>query len=90
MSEVEARRMFHQIVAAVNYCHKRNVVHRDLKAENLLLDSNMDIKLAGDYKNEVLALFFSTLYVCVCVCGCVSALNTVIPPLTLPHSAVSL
>ncbi|PSN34704.1 hypothetical protein C0J52_19023 [Blattella germanica] len=46
MSEIEARRMFHQIVAAVNYCHKRNVVHRDLKAENLLLDSNMDIKLA--------------------------------------------
>jgi serine/threonine protein kinase len=65
MSEVEARRMFHQIVAAVNYCHKRNVVHRDLKAENLLLDSNMDIKLAGEYKNEALALFFSTLYVCV-------------------------
>jgi serine/threonine protein kinase len=48
MSEVEARRMFHQIVAAVNYCHRQNVVHRDLKAENLLLDSNMDIKLAGE------------------------------------------
>ena len=48
MSENEARRLFHQIVAAVSYCHKRNVVHRDLKAENLLLDSNMDIKLAGE------------------------------------------
>lgn len=47
MDEVEARRIFHQIVEAVHYCHSHNVVHRDLKAENLLLDSKMDIKLAG-------------------------------------------
>ncbi|XP_034233875.1 serine/threonine-protein kinase SIK3-like isoform X2 [Thrips palmi] len=46
MDETEARRIFHQIVEAVNYCHSHNVVHRDLKAENLLLDSKMDIKLA--------------------------------------------
>lgn len=49
MDEVEARRIFYQIVEAVNYCHTHNVVHRDLKAENLLLDSKMDIKLAGVY-----------------------------------------
>ena len=47
ITELEACRIFHQIVAAVSYCHSRNVVHRDLKAENLLLDSNMNIKLAG-------------------------------------------
>ncbi|XP_073996581.1 serine/threonine-protein kinase SIK3-like isoform X2 [Rhodnius prolixus] len=46
ISEQEACKIFHQIVAAVNYCHSRNVVHRDLKAENLLLDANMNIKLA--------------------------------------------
>ncbi|KAL0281085.1 UNVERIFIED_CONTAM: hypothetical protein PYX00_002182 [Menopon gallinae] len=46
MSEDEARRIFHQIVAAVSYCHRKNIVHRDLKAENLLLDPNMNIKLA--------------------------------------------
>ena len=47
MSEDDARQKFKQIVDAVHYCHQRNVVHRDLKAENLLLDENMDIKLAG-------------------------------------------
>lgn len=46
MSESEARKKFQQIVAAVGYCHERNVVHRDLKAENLLLDSEMNIKIA--------------------------------------------
>jgi len=47
MGEPEARRIFSQIVRAVSYCHSKNVVHRDLKAENLLLDDKMDIKLAG-------------------------------------------
>jgi serine/threonine protein kinase len=46
-SEREACRMFQQIVSAIHYCHSMKIVHRDLKAENLLLDSNMDIKLAG-------------------------------------------
>lgn len=46
MSETEAKRIFRQIVSAVGYCHAQGVVHRDLKAENLLLDHNMNIKLA--------------------------------------------
>ncbi|KAJ8980375.1 hypothetical protein NQ317_009369 [Molorchus minor] len=46
MSEPEAKRIFSQIVSAVSYCHSQGVVHRDLKAENLLLDNNMNIKLA--------------------------------------------
>nr|CAD7259117.1 unnamed protein product [Timema shepardi] len=46
MNEKEARRIFQQIVAAVHYCHTRQIVHRDLKAENLLLDLDKDIKLA--------------------------------------------
>ncbi|XP_054260207.1 serine/threonine-protein kinase SIK3-like isoform X2 [Macrosteles quadrilineatus] len=44
--ENEACRVFHQIVSAVSYCHSQHIVHRDLKAENLLLDENMNIKLA--------------------------------------------
>ncbi|XP_076975128.1 serine/threonine-protein kinase SIK1-like isoform X2 [Tamandua tetradactyla] len=46
LSEAEAREKFWQILSAVEYCHSRHIVHRDLKTENLLLGSAMDIKLA--------------------------------------------
>lgn len=46
LSEREARYYFKQIVQAVDYCHKKNIVHRDIKIENLLLDSQFQIKLA--------------------------------------------
>uniref|UniRef100_A0A8C7VD95 non-specific serine/threonine protein kinase n=1 Tax=Oncorhynchus mykiss TaxID=8022 RepID=A0A8C7VD95_ONCMY len=53
MKEIEARAKFRQIVSAVHYCHMKNIVHRDLKAENLLLDANANIKIADfGFSNE--------------------------------------
>ncbi|KAF4113157.1 MAP/microtubule affinity-regulating kinase 4 isoform X1 [Onychostoma macrolepis] len=53
MKEIEARAKFRQIVSAVHYCHQKNIVHRDLKAENLLLDANANIKIADfGFSNE--------------------------------------
>ncbi|XP_066924154.1 serine/threonine-protein kinase SIK2-like isoform X2 [Clytia hemisphaerica] len=46
LSEDEARNFFWQIISAVEYCHNRKVVHRDLKTENLLLDENLNVKIA--------------------------------------------
>uniref|UniRef100_A0A2I3SAF3 non-specific serine/threonine protein kinase n=1 Tax=Pan troglodytes TaxID=9598 RepID=A0A2I3SAF3_PANTR len=51
MAEKEARRKFKQIVTAVYFCHCRNIVHRDLKAENLLLDANLNIKIIFGFSN---------------------------------------
>ncbi|XP_021797321.1 MAP/microtubule affinity-regulating kinase 3 isoform X8 [Papio anubis] len=42
-----------KIVSAVQYCHQKRIVHRDLKAENLLLDADMNIKIADfGFSNE--------------------------------------
>lgn len=36
MKEMHARSIFRQIAAGVRYCHRQNVVHRDLKPDNIL------------------------------------------------------
>ncbi|KAH9906673.1 protein kinase SNF1 [Xylariomycetidae sp. FL2044] len=46
LPEAKARRFFQQMMCAVEYCHRHKVVHRDLKPENLLLDGQLNVKIA--------------------------------------------
>jgi len=41
-----ARFLFTQILNGVNYCHQIGFVHRDLKLDNILFDSNWIIKIS--------------------------------------------
>ncbi|CAL1543230.1 unnamed protein product [Lymnaea stagnalis] len=44
-SEDESRPYLRQVTSAIDHLHRSDVVHRDIKLENLLIDSNGDVKL---------------------------------------------
>lgn len=46
LTEDVARKYFHQLINAVDFCHSRGVYHRDLKPENILLDENENLKVS--------------------------------------------
>ena len=42
----ECRRYTRQLCRALHYCHSKNVCHRDIKPQNILLDANDNVLLA--------------------------------------------
>ena len=46
MAEPQARRFFQQLMSGVDYSHRLKIVHRDLKPENVLLDDQLNVKIA--------------------------------------------
>ncbi|KAE9407418.1 Pkinase-domain-containing protein [Gymnopus androsaceus JB14] len=46
MPEPRARLFFQQIISGIEYSHRLKIVHRDLKPENVLLDDNLNAKIA--------------------------------------------
>ncbi|KAJ3489603.1 hypothetical protein NLI96_g2035 [Meripilus lineatus] len=46
MPERQARKFFQQLISGIDYSHRLKIVHRDLKPENVLLDDDLNVKIA--------------------------------------------
>lgn len=68
IAEGLAKKYFVQVLNALHYCHMYNIVHRDIKIENILIDKNdnavlIDFGLANFYEKEgFLGTFCGSLY----------------------------
>ncbi len=45
IDENECRKIYLQLVNAIGFCHIKNIIHRDIKLENIIVDSNLNLKL---------------------------------------------
>lgn len=43
--ELEAKEVFKKILQGVDYLHKTEIAHRDLKLENIIIDKDKNIKI---------------------------------------------
>lgn len=46
LAEPEVRYYLNQLVEGVKYIHSKNIIHRDLKLGNMLLNEKMQLKIA--------------------------------------------
>ena len=59
LTEPEVRYYMNQLVEGCRYIHGNRIIHRDLKLGNMLLNANMEVKIADfglatrvDYRGE--------------------------------------
>ena len=46
LDEPLAKFLFRQVIVGLGYLHKKNIIHRDIKLENILIDNEGIIKIA--------------------------------------------
>eukprot|EP00794_Sanderia_malayensis_P013985 gene13985-15443_t len=46
LGEERSKKFFKQLINGIDYCHRKNVVHRDLKCENILIHNDELIKIS--------------------------------------------
>jgi len=73
ITDEHVRYFLYQILRGLKYIHSANVIHRDLKPGNILVNENCDLKI-GDFGNEILVIFA----VCYVYKGTITALCMIV------------
>ena len=56
LPESLARKFFKQLIEAISYCHRKKLIHRDLKLENILLVSKNSETIKVKQKSKIMLI----------------------------------